>query len=239
MLKRNSIIIMAVLFFITVLTTGTRSGVKYDWKFDSNKNGCQIFTSKVPGKDYIAAKCICVVPAKMEVVGMVIRDILNYPAWMSDCTATKMLKIVNDQQDVFLFWFHQHIPILTDRDMLLKSSVILNYPEGWCYIGANSTNEISYDANKGLVRMPSFTSEFLLEWIDRENTRITFMIDPNLGKGIPTSIANSTIKGIPYKSLMGLMKMAKMEKYIESGKTSKYNRMITEAIKAGYPKKKK
>ncbi len=121
-----------MLFIRSIVTTGTQSGVKYQWKLDSNQNGCQVYTSQVPGKEYIAAKAVCVVPAKMEVVGMVIRDIINYPVWMTDCKDTKMLKVVNDQSDVFLFWFQQHVPILTDRDMVLKSNVILNYPQGWC-----------------------------------------------------------------------------------------------------------
>lgn len=236
MFKKRYLIAGGVFFFIAVITTGTRSDIKYQWKLDSNKNGCQVYTSPVPGKEYIASKCVCVVPAKMEVVGMVIRDILGYNQWMSDCTATKMLKVVNDQKDVFLFWFQQHVPILTDRDMILKSNVILNYPQGWCYIEATSTKEASYDAGKGYVRMPSFRCDFLLEWVDRENTRVTFTINPDLGKGVPVGIANSTIKGIPYKSLEGMKRMVKLNKYTESAKTSKYNKMITDAIKAGYPK---
>ncbi len=236
MLKRNMVIIGILILFIAIIATNARSGVKYQWKLENSKNGCQIFTSTVPGKDYIASKCVCVVPAKMEVVGMVLRDIQNYSRWMADCNATKMLKVVNDQADVFLFWFHQDIPILADRDMVLKSNAILNYPQGWCHISANSTNDITYDARKGLVRMPSFSCEFLLEWVDRENTRVSFTIDPDLGKGVPTRIANSTIKKIPYKSLEGMKKMVKLEKYVESARTSKYNKMISDAIKAGHPK---
>ncbi|HPC41860.1 MAG TPA: START domain-containing protein [Spirochaetota bacterium] len=235
MLKKNTVIIGALLFFVTILTTGSQSGVQYQWKLADSNNGCQVFTSPSPGKEYIAAKAVCVIPAKMEVVGMVIRDIINYPAWMSDCKDTKMLKVVNDQADVFVFWFQQHVPILTDRDMVLKSDVTLNYPKGWCLIKAFSTDDIAYDSKKGYVRMPHFSCEFLLEWVDRENTRVSFTIDPDLGKGVPVGIANSTIKGIPAKSLEKMKLMVKHPKYIESAKTSKYNKMINDAIKAGYP----
>lgn len=235
MFKKNSVIIGAILILISLVATGTQSGVKYQWKLDGNSNGCQVYTSQVPGKEYIAAKAVCVIPARMEVVGMVIRDIINYPVWMSDCKDTKMLKVVNDQADVFLFWFQQHVPILTDRDMVLKSNVVLNYPKGWCQINAFTTNDISYDAKKGFVRMPSFNCEFLLEWVDRENTRVSFTIDPDLGKGVPVGIANSTIKGIPSKSMEKMRLMVKHPNYVESAKKSKYNKMIMEAIKAGYP----
>jgi hypothetical protein len=229
----------ALLLFVAVLAGDSNSQGKYQWKLDGSSGGFSTYTSAVAGKNYIAARAIGVIPAKMEEVGMVIRDIQNYNQWMKDCTATKMLKIVNDQQDVFLFWLQQHVPILTDRDMVLKSTVVLNYKDGWCLIKAFSTNEIAYDAKKGYVRMPSFSCEFFLEWVDRDHTRVTFTIDPDLGKGVPVSIANSTISGIPGKTLAGMVRMVKMQKYIESAKTSKYNKMINDAIRQGYPKKKK
>ena len=84
--------------------------------------------------------------------------------------------------------------------------------------------------------MPSFNSLLTLEWIDREHTRVTFMVDPDLGKGVPKGIANSTIKKTPYKSLKNMMKIVKEPKYVEAGKTSKYNKYAEEAIKAGYVK---
>ena len=84
--------------------------------------------------------------------------------------------------------------------------------------------------------MPSFNSLFTLDWIDRENTRVTYMIDPDLGKGVPSSIANSVIKKTPYKSLKKMMKMVKMSKYIESARTSKYNKLVEDAMKAGFVK---
>jgi hypothetical protein len=228
----------ALILFVAVMAGDSHSQAKYQWKLDSTSGGFTTYTSAVAGKEYIAARAVGIIPAKMEEVGMVIRDIQNYNQWMKDCTATKMLKIVNDQQDIFLFWFQQHVPILTDRDMVLKSTVVLNYRDGWCMIRANSTKEIAYDAKQGYIRMPSFTCEFFLEWVDRDHTKITFTIDPDLGKGVPVSIANSTISGIPAKTLAGMAKMVKLPKYIDSAKTSKYNKMITEAIKQGYPKKK-
>ncbi|MBP7735905.1 MAG: hypothetical protein KA369_08030 [Spirochaetes bacterium] len=235
MFKKRFLIIGSLFLFIAVITTGTQSGVKYQWKLEGMKNGCQVYTSPVPGKEYIAAKAVCVIPARMEVVGMVLRDIINYPTWMSDCVNTKMLKVVNDQADVFVFWFQQHVPILTDRDMVLKSNVTLNYPKGWCLINAFSTNDMAYDAKKGYVRMPRFSCEFLLEWVDRENTRVSFLIDPDLGPGVPVGIANSTIKSIPAKSMEKMKLMVKHPNYVEPAKTSKYNKLLTEAIKAGYP----
>lgn len=209
---------------------------KYQWKFAGTEHNCQIYTSVVAGKDYIAAKTSCVIQARKEVVDVILRDIAAYPEWMEDCRETKILKTVDDQKDVFIFWFRQHIPLFTDRDMVLKTRVIMDAPKGQSFIYTDSTDEIKFDSGKGYVRMPSFNSLWTLEWIDREHTMVTFMIDPDLDKSLPVGIANSMIKTTPYKSLKRMMKVLKNPKYIEAAKTSKYNKYVEEAIKAGYVK---
>ena len=232
MSKRNFIITVVSMLLIVVSTSFAAD--KYQWKLVDQEDGCELYTSPVAGKDYIAAKATCMMPARIEVVATVLRDIPNYSEWMEDCKATKMLKVVNDEKDVFIFWFHQHIMALTDRDMVLKSRTVIDMQNGTNLVYADSTNEIPYDAGKGYVRMPTFYSLFTLQWIDREHTRVTFMIDPDLGKGIPSGIANKTIKKIPYKSLKKMMKMVKKNNYIEAAKTSKYNKMAEDYVKSGH-----
>jgi hypothetical protein len=172
----------------------------------------------------------------MEVVGMVIRDIANYPEWMEDCKETKILKVVDDENDVLIFWFRQHITLFSDRDVVLKSKVKSNIEKGQYLIYGDLTNEINYNSGKGYVRMPSLNSLFTLDWIDREHTRVTLMIDPDIGKGVPSLIANSLIKNSPYKSLKKMMKEVKKSKYIESAKTSKFNKIVEDGIKSGFLK---
>lgn len=232
MVKRN-VIITVVLMLLFVVSTSFAAD-KYQWKLADTDDGCEIYTSAVPGKDYIAAKATCLIPARIEVLATVLRDIENYPEWMEDCKATKILKTVDDQNDVFIFWFHQHIMALTDRDMVLKSKTVIDMKNGTNLVFADSTNDMAYDAGKGYVRMPSFHCLFTLQWVDRENTKVTFMIDPDLGKGVPSGIANATIKKIPYKSLKKMRKMAKKDKYITAARISKYNKMAEDYVKSGH-----
>jgi len=234
MTNKNFIITLIIMIFM-VPSIGSASD-RYQWKHAGTEDGCQIYTSNVAGKDYIAAKATCVIPARIEVIGVILRDIPNYPEWMEDCKTTKILKTVDDEKDVFIFWLRQHVTMFPDRDMVLKSKTIIDMKNGRSLIYADSTNEIPFDAGKGYVRMPSFHSLFTLEWIDRENTRVTFMVDPDLGKGIPSSIANSVIKTNPYKTLKKMMKMAKKSQYIEAAATSKYRNYVEDALKKNYVK---
>jgi hypothetical protein len=238
-MSQRNVVITVVLILLIFVSTGFAAD-NYQWKLVDTKDDCQVYTSTVAGKDYIAAKTTCLIPAKIEVISVILRDIANYPEWMEDCKATKILKVVDDEREVLIFWFHQHVALLTDRDMVLKSRTVLaswekvNGKNDKNLLFADSTNEIPYDSGKGYVRMPSFSSLFELEWVDREHTRVTFTVNPDLGKGIPSGIANITIKSIPYKSLKKMMKIAKTDEYINMAKTSKYNKAAEDYVKAGH-----
>ena len=234
MAKRNFII--TIVLILIIVASNSFAADKYQWKLVDTKDGCEIFTSVVAGKEYIASKTTCVIPARMEIIATLIRDIANYPEWMENCKETKILKFIDDENDVSIFWFRQHITLFPDRDVILKSKRKTNIEKGQCLIYGDLTNEMSYDSGKGYIRMPSFNSLFTLDWIDREHTRVTLMIDPDIGIGVPSSIANSLIKKNPYKSLKKMMQEVKKSKYIESAKTSKYNKLVEDAMKAGFVK---
>lgn len=235
MCKRN-VLATIILMLLIFATTSIAAADKYNWKLVDTEDGCQIYTSAVSGKDYIASKAICVIPARMEVIATLLRDIANYPEWMPDCKATKILKVVDEQNDVYIFWFRQHIALFTDRDMVLKSKSVIQSEKGRNLIYADSTNEIPCDAGKGYVRMPSFNSLFTLQWKDRESTTVTYVTDPDLGKGIPSGIANRKIKLAPFKTLQNMKKMVKLSKYVEPAKTNRYNKIVEDGIKKGYLK---
>ncbi|PKN51580.1 MAG: hypothetical protein CVU55_11590 [Deltaproteobacteria bacterium HGW-Deltaproteobacteria-13] len=234
-MSKKNVIVTVVLMLLIVATTGFAAD-KYQWKLVDTEDNCQVYTSAVPGKEYIAAKATCVIPARMDVLGLIIRDIANYPEWMQDCKDTKILKVVDDQNDVFIFWFRQHVDLFTDRDMVIKSYVENKYDKGMVIVHGDLTTEIPHDAGKGYIRMPSFSSVFTLEWMDQGHTRISLAVDPDLGKGLPKSVANMLIKTTPLKSLKHMRKLAKDHKIVAAAKASKYNKAVEDAIKAGYIK---
>ncbi len=229
-MSKGKMVVTLVLMILVVATTCFAAD-KYQWMLVDTEDGCQIYTSPIAGRDYVAAKTTCTIPARIEVIGTILRDIEKYSEWMEDCRATKILKVVDDKNDVFIFWFRQHIALLTDRDMILKSKTIIDVKNGKNLVYGDSTNDMSYNAGKGYIRMPSFNSLFILEWVDREHTKVTFMIDPDLGKGVPSGIANKMIAEIPLKSLKKMAKMAKKSQYTEAAKTNKYGKMAEETVR--------
>jgi hypothetical protein len=207
---------------------------KYQWKLDSVDDRCMSYSSDVAGKPYVAAKIICNLPIRMEVIGMILRDIDSYPKWMSGCKDARMVKMEDAANDTFVFWWHHHIPILQDRDIVLRVTTAMNLSKGFELVDVRSTDDTKFSPDASLARMPSAWAPFKLEWIDRENTRVSWMIDLNVGDGVPPPIANAIIKKIPGKSMAGLARMATEKKYLEGAKSTRYGQLVEEAIKLGY-----
>jgi hypothetical protein len=207
---------------------------KYQWKLDSADDICKSYSSDVAGKPYVAAKIICNLPVRMEVIGMILRDIESYPRWMSGCKETRMVKVEDAANDAFVFWWHHHIPILQDRDTVLRVTTTVNLSRGFELVDVRSTEDIKFSPDASLARMPSAWTPFKLEWIDREHTRVSWMIDLNIGDGVPPPIANAIIKKIPSKSMAGLARMATEKKYLEGAQSTRYGQLVEEAIKLGY-----
>ena len=209
---------------------------KYQWKLESTDDNCKSYSSDVAGKPFIAAKVICDMPARIEVISTILRDINNYPKWMSGCEATKMLKVEDEATDTFVFWWHHHIPILQDRDTVLRVTTTANLARGYELIDVYSTEDIKFDAGENLARMSSALTPIKQEWIHREHTRVSWLLDLNVGAGVPPPVANAIIKRIPYKSMIGLAKMATEKTYLDGAKTTRYAKLVEDAIALGYVK---
>jgi hypothetical protein len=235
-MKKKMVFVSALCFYATLfLSHSSGAEQKLNWKLVKSDGVYQTYTSEQPGSRFIASRCVTIMNARMDEIGMVLRDFANFSTWLQDCSTSKLLKTVDDEKDIFIFYLIQDVPILPDRDMVLKSNVVLNYQKGWCFVGVKSTNDFTYPTPKGMVRM-LFDGSFLLEYIDKDHTRVTYTIVPDLGGRVPGMMANPIIKDLPRKSLMKMKVRVAMPQYIESAKKSKYRKMIDEAVKKGYIK---
>lgn len=171
-------------------------------------DGCEVSTRPVAGRPYVAARAVCVVPAGIDAVAAVLADIERYPEWMKDCTQTKVLQVVDRDRDVYVLWYRQHVTLFADRDMVLRSELV-HRDDRRRVVRVSSTGSVPFDPGRGYVRMPSFTSEWVLEVAGAGRTRVSFTIEPDLGPGLPVALANATIRTTPLASLQGLARRAR------------------------------
>ena len=74
MSRRNVTAAMVLLLLISA-TTGFAAD-RYQWFSFGSDEECQIYVSPIIKRKYIAAQTSCVIPARMEVIGMIVRESL-------------------------------------------------------------------------------------------------------------------------------------------------------------------
>lgn len=218
-------LIIAVVFIYVPFSVSKE--LQFDWKLRHEKDGMKVFSGKVPGQEFEAARCVSVIDAKPEIIGEVLRDIPNYPEWMHKCKTSPILKDVSTpEHESYILYFYQETPVIADRDIVLRSSTSLDLQKKKVNIEFRSIHDFDYPSPKGVVRMKSLVGQWELEWIDREHTRVIYTLNIDLAGRVPGWMANSEIRKTVYENMRGLAGMVKQEKYIERAKNSEDRKKI-------------
>jgi len=206
------------------------------WSLVKNENGIQVFVRKVPGSSFHEFKGIAVVNSKIEVIGEILRDVPYYPQWIPDCTDASVIKRT-DRNNLMLH-FSQKLPWPVDnRDVVLSAKTIFDLNNGKITITMESVNDSKYPVKEGFTRMSEMKGCYILEYIDREHTKLSYIVKANPGGSIPSSVVNSSSKDIPYNTLTGIKKVSSMKRFIEAGSKAEERLKIEEMISKGILKK--
>ena len=196
-----------------------------DWIYLFTRDGIEVYRKAFPGTPVCAFKGVGVVDAEMSVVRSVLQDIPAYPQWMARCKESKILKAVDADTRIFYGVVDTPLPF-KDRDMILRNTIIENPEKGVSEIRFNLSDQGIVPPRKKYFRVTDLSGKYILENIDRDKTRVTFVYQGDPGGNIPVTIANwLESQYYPYTIIMGLREMVKQEKYLSSAQTdNKLNR---------------
>jgi hypothetical protein len=222
--------------FITVLLITISSffpSYGNDWRLVLNEKGVQVYTRPVPNAAFDEFKGVAVIDAKIEVIGELLRDIPSYPQWVKDCKEAKVLKKV-DASNLTMYFVQDAPWPVSPRDVIMDVSTIMEVQKGKITISMSSTSSPLVKKNPDYVRIPTLTGAYILEYIDRNHTRVTYMSKADPGGSVPTSLANYSSRNIPFETLVNMKRMVKQAKYLQLGEKSVDKPLIEEAIKKGF-----
>jgi START domain-containing protein len=214
---------LLIIFFSTSIFAG-------DWgKPVKSGHGVKVYVKNIEGSKVKAFKGVTVVNAKIEVIGALLRDIPAGTKWMADVETAKMLK--DNGNDSFLIYTVINPPVVSRRDLVTLSTTVKNLKKGVIVVNLKQIKG-HLPKKSGIVRLPFFKGRFILKYLSRDKTLVTYEVQSDPGGNIPGWVVNMTSKDMPYKTLIGMKKMVKKQKYITEGANSK-----DKAIVDAYQKK--
>jgi hypothetical protein len=186
------------------------------WVKIKAKNGITLFKRTFPGSPISEFKGETIVNSRIEVIETVLRDIPAYAQFMYNCKEGRLIKSFGKDDLIIVNVTDMPWP-LSDRDVVVRSIVSKDFKRGMFSIvlqGLPEPESSQYcPLRNDRVRMHDLQGIFILEIIDREHTRLTYIVhaDP---VGIPSALTNFFSDDNPYGTLTGIKRMVRMEKYI-------------------------
>jgi len=189
------------------------------WKPVLNKNGITVHSRPLPGSDIDELRARAVINARIEVLGEVLSDVDSHVLWMPDYKEARIIKM--SDKDNMLIYVAMTTPFpVRDRDFIVRASAVRDYRNGVVTLHVKAVQDRLVPYRRGHVRIKKLTGIWKLRYIDREHTEVIYQLSVNPGGTIPLSVANYTNRSIPYRTIMGMIKMSKKPEYLRRAEKS-------------------
>ena len=232
----TKLILAIFLAQVTLNISAYAESEKASWTLSKKTGAIAVYQKPVPGLAIDAFKGVCEQQVRLEVVGAVLENIPGYVKWIYSLSESRVIEKKNEDH-LLLYQLYDVIWPFSDRDIVGEATVERNYQTGKFVIRLQSISDTRVPLKNNTVRVPAYTGTFIVEYIDREHTRITYNAQIDFGGAIPKWFGNLLSREIPFRMLTGLMDETKKKEYIKAAETSELRRKLEESIKNGNLKK--
>ncbi len=189
------------------------------WKQVMHKNGVDAYVRPVEGSKVLEVRAVTVVPARMEVVTAVMRDVENHPQWRPKCSQARVLSQPGPYSMMVYDVTNCPWP-LADRDVVLECSVVVETQAARGVGHLKVVEDPETPPVKGRVRVSEMDAKYILQYLGEKKTGVVFTARVNPGGNIPTFLVNFFNKYYCYYQLQALKNQVHKEKYILQARES-------------------
>jgi hypothetical protein len=183
----------------------------------------------VPGSDVLEFRSTVVLPARIELIGTILRDVEGLKKPGSRCQ--EALLIEKTDQNNYVFYAHYGFPTpLDDRDVVLRVSTKYDFALGRAIANLQAVEDARVPRRPGIVRITSFSAQFIIEYLGREKTGIVYTMHADPGGHIPTFIINYGNKHGLRDNVDDLRKATRDPKYLKAAAGSSDKELVESIV---------
>ncbi len=223
--------ILTILFIVLAVSNVMAESAE-KWEPALNKDGIQVFTREIAGSDFYEFMGITIIDARIEVLEEIIKDVASHNDWIADRKESVVVKTIDNTKMVIYSVTKAPWPV-SNREALVISEKHTNYKSGIVTFDINATDEPKVPVKQGNVRITELKAQWVLTYISRERTKVIYTMRSNPGGNIPKTIANMSSRNFPYRTLLGMKKMATRDTFLAAARASETGKEIEKCIAAG------
>jgi len=196
-----------------------------DWQLLDSEDGIDVYSRIEKATGIEEYRAVTTFNCRLEVIAIILKDFTNYPNWMPDCLQAKLLEQI-DADNLLLYYLHNSPSPLKNRDVVLKVETKIDPNSKILYINSVNINDDRYPPQPDAVRMAKMETCWIIEAINREQTRLSYRLLSDPAGWIPASLAIQSIRPLPLKTLLALRQLAQSERYIQAAKNSPEEKIV-------------
>lgn len=186
------------------------SSIHWEKVRDAKKRGeVTTWVRPVPGNPLKAFKGQIEVPHNMLTIFAVFSDVQRFSEWVYQCDQARLLPELG--HDIAYIHIAGIWPV-DDRDVVARTSISQN-PDTLAISAQTVAASNLYPKQKKTVRIPRFTSSFIMEPLSDGWTRLTFESFADPGGAIPAWLANLVAVRAPRDTLEDMRKLMPEAQY--------------------------
>ncbi|ABW67122.1 START domain-containing protein [Desulfosudis oleivorans] len=218
-----------VLFFLLFIshTTLLHADIESDWVLTNESNNIKTYQRVYPGSKLLQFKAICVIDARAENFGQVLRDLEAMPLWMDMCEKATLISEIDENNRTLHILLD--LPVVKNRDLVVKTDTVYDLDRARGIVDLSMVKDSGIAVPRGVVRLEDFSGSYVFEYITREKTGLIYTYYADPGGLLPAFLVNFVGKHMLYNTFQNLGRMVQTDKYVEAAKHSK-DRQLFESI---------
>ncbi|PKL39199.1 MAG: hypothetical protein CVV44_10065 [Spirochaetae bacterium HGW-Spirochaetae-1] len=210
-MKKVSLFFLVMIFAVGILPTTAQE----TWKLSKDSKGVKVFTRDVTGSPYKEMRAVMNSKTPFEVAVEVMKDPEHYYEWYGMCGG---LSVINKKTDSnFDMYFILDLPVVTDRDVVINVVQHVDFAKGVAKVDINRI-ESTYKKDSGLVHMAKMNGTFTITRQSNGEIVIVYQLFADVGGSLPAWVVNIASTDHPFKTMTGVRKQSKQDKYWASAK---------------------
>ncbi len=176
--------------------------VRAEWRVVASEDGVEVSQLDASGRTLPRFRGVGEVPADPDRIVAIIRDIEHQCEWMPDCSEAR---IVREEEQGVLFYRRTDAPWpVSDRDVLLRSTLRVVEPGKEIHIRFFSVDDPSVPPREGHVRMPLLRGSYKIRALAPGRSHVEIEFDADPGGNFPGGLAARTARDNPLRTIVKL-----------------------------------
>jgi len=190
-----------------------------EWRQFLDEEGVRGYSRAVDGSDIVELRSTIVVPAKIEVVGAVLRDVEGLKRPGTTCTEARFIEKRDHNSYTFYLAYDFPWP-LSDRDVVIEVITRYHIDKGRVVSDLRAVEHPEVPAREGYVRIKDLRSQFVIEFLSRDRTGVVFTTRVDPAGQLPAFLINVSSKGSLRDNATDLRLAVRASEYIEAAAAS-------------------